>query len=301
MIVPLRIKFFDGYLELMFFLKLPLVMGFLMAMLTTVAFTGSVFLIAHGFLRGKRPQTTRVFAQQMALRIGTLHALIIALVFGVIASEYMDLEKSLDIEAASIGSLYTALNRIQTDDTAKVRNQLLLYLEDVIDNEWKHITKSPLSKATGQILFEILRNIQNLQTSQPYEEKIKNYAMDMVLKINELRIRRLYGWYREEIPTIFWVIAVAGFILTLVPYLTVELTRFRFLLINCYSCMIGITFYGIILLNNPFMSGLVAPTPYEMMYKELKAGFLPENARELSSHDTLVENDRLVKAIRFKD
>ena len=36
----------------------------------------------------------------------------------------MDLEKSLDIEAASIGSLYTALVPIQTNDTAKIRNQL---------------------------------------------------------------------------------------------------------------------------------------------------------------------------------
>jgi len=115
--------------------------------------------------------------------------------------------------------------------------------------------------------------MQNWQTSQLYEEKIKNYAMDLLLKINELRIRRLYAWYREEIPVIFWVIAVAGIILTLVPYLTVELTKFRFILINCYACMIGITFYGIIVLNNPFMSGLVAPTSYEMIYKEMKAGF----------------------------
>ena len=65
--------------------------------------------------------------------------------------------------------------------------------------------------------------------------------------------------------------------------------------------MIGITFYGLILLNNPFMSELVAPTPYEMMYKELKAGFLPESAHELSSYDTLLDTNRLVKAIRFKD
>ena len=101
----------------------------------------------------------------------------------------------------------------------------------------------------------------------------------MVLKTNELRIRRLYAWYREEIPVIFWVIAVAGFILTLVPYLTVDLTKFRFFLINCYASMIGITFYGIILLNNPFLSGLVAPTPYEMIYKEIKAGDLVEGAR----------------------
>jgi len=285
----------------MFLLKLPYGMGFLIATLTTAAFTSILFLIMHGFLRGKRPKTTRTFAQQMALRIGTMHALIIGLVFGVIASEYMDLEKSLDIEATSIGSLYTALISIQTDDTAKIQNQLILYLKDVIDKEWRHRTKSPLGKSTGQILFEILRNMQNWHTSQPYEEKIKNYAMDVVLKLNELRIRRLYAWYREEIPMVFWVIAVSGFILTLVPYLTVELTKFRFLLINCYACMIGITFYGIILLNNPFISGLAAPTPHEMIYKEIKAGFLAESARELSSYDILLENDRRAKASRFKD
>ena len=49
--------------------------------------------------------------------------------------------------------------------------------------------------------------------------------------------------------------------------------QLSFFLINCYACMIGITSYGIILLKNPFMSGLVAPTPHEMIYKEIKAGF----------------------------
>jgi len=157
----------------MFLLELPLVMGFLIAVLTTAAFTSILFLIVHGFLRNKRPKTTRTFAQQMALRIGTLHALIIALVFGVIASEYMDLEKALDIEATSIGSLYTVLTTIQADDTAKIRNQLIHYLKNITDTEWKQITKRPLGKSTGQIIFEILRNMQNWQTSQLHEEKIK--------------------------------------------------------------------------------------------------------------------------------
>ena len=119
----------------MFILKLPFEMGFLIAVLTAVAFTSILFLIVHGLLRDKRPKTTRTFAQQMALRIGTLHALIIGLVFGVIASEYMDLEKSLDMEAASIGSLYTTLTTIQTKDTEKIRNQLTHYLKDIIDTE----------------------------------------------------------------------------------------------------------------------------------------------------------------------
>ena len=65
--------------------------------------------------------------------------------------------------------------------------------------------------------------------------------------------------------------------------------------------MIGITFYGIVLLNNPFMSGMVAATPHKMIYEEIKAGFSDESARELPSYDILLENNRRVKAIRFKD
>ena len=71
---------------------------------------------------------------------------------------------------------------IQTEDTAKIRNQLAQYLKDIIETEWEHKTKRPLGKSAGRTIFEILPNIQNWQTSQLYEEKIKNYAMDMVLK-----------------------------------------------------------------------------------------------------------------------
>ena len=257
----------------MIFLNLPFLTGFLIAMLIVVAFTSILFLVMHALLRDKQFKTTRTFAQQMALRIGTFYALIIALVFGVIAGEYMDLEKSLDVEATSIANLYTALSVIPGNENEKIRNQLRFYLKDIIDTEWKHITKHPLGKSTARIIIEILQNVQNWQTSNPHEEKVKNYLIDLVLKINELRIRRLYAWYREEIPIVFWVIAMAGFILTLVPYLTVKLTKLRFFLINCYACMVGITFYGIILLNNPFMSGLVAPTPYEMIYSEMQENF----------------------------
>ena len=188
----------------MFLLKLPLLIGFLITILISVALTSILFIAVHRILRGRRSNITTAFAQQMALRIGTLHALIIALVFGVIATEYVDLQKSVDIEAASIASLYIALSSINTDDSEKIRNQIVIYWEDLINNEWEHVTKRPLSESTGQHLFEILRSLRNWRVSHPYEEKIKNSAIDLVFEINETRILRLYAWHREEIPMIFW-------------------------------------------------------------------------------------------------
>ena len=252
-----------------FLLKLHPAFGSVIAILSFMAFTSALFIIAHIFLGGRRPNQTKTFAQQMALRIGTLHALIIALVFGALANDYIDLEKTLDNEAAAVGSVYVALRTIQTVDTVRIQDQLALFLNDVINKEWELTSESPLSISTGQILFAIIKNLENLQTSLPFEEKIKNYSIDKMLKINEMRVKRLYGWYREDVPIIFWIIAVVGFMLTLFPYLSVELTKFRLILVNCYSSMVGITFYGIILLNNPFMCGLVAPTPHQMVYEQI--------------------------------
>jgi hypothetical protein len=252
-------------------------------MALSVAFTCAVFITAHVFLRGKRPNHTRAFAQQMALRIGTLHALIISLVFGALASDYINLEKTLDDEAAAVGSVYTAMKNIQSDDAALIRHQLALYLKDVIDNEWGKTAASPLSATAGQILFGIINKLENWQSPLPLEQKIKSYSIDKMFKINEMRIERIYGWYREDVPIIFWIVAGAGFVLTLFPYLSVELTRFRFLLINCYAAMIGITFYGIILLNNPFLCGLVAPTPHQMVYEQIKAPPASSSARRPTS------------------
>lgn len=264
---------------MLFFLKLHPILGSLIAILSFMAFTSALFIIAHIFLGGRRHNQTKTFAQQMALRIGTLHALIIALVFGALANDYIDLEKTLDNEAAAVGSVYAALRNIQTVDTVRIQDQLALYLSDVINKEWELTSESPLSISTGQILFGIIKNLENLQTSLPFEEKIKNYSTDKMLKINEMRVKRLYGWYREDVPIIFWIIAVVGFMLTLFPYLSVELTKFRLILVNCYSSMVGITFYGIILLNNPFMCGLVAPTPHKMVYEQIISHSSSNDAR----------------------
>ena len=271
----------------MFLLKLHPAFGSVIAILSFMAFTSALFIIAHILLGGRRPNQTKPFAQQMALRIGTLHALIIALVFGALANDYIDLEKTLDTEAAAVGSVYMALTKIQTGDTEKIRNQFVLYLKDVIDKEWGQTPERPLSNSTGQILLEIMKDLDNLQTSLPFEEKIKNYSIDMLFKINEMRVKRFYGWYREDVPVIFWLIAVVGFILTLFPYLSVELTRFRLVLINCYSAMVGITFYGIVLLNHPFMCGMVSPTPHTIILEQIKTYPSSNSARVPTSDNIL--------------
>ncbi len=68
---------------MIFLLRLPPVLGALIAVLISLAFTGALFIIAHIFFRDSRPNEFKNIAQQMALRIGTMHALVVAPVYHV--------------------------------------------------------------------------------------------------------------------------------------------------------------------------------------------------------------------------
>jgi hypothetical protein len=120
------------------------------------------------------------------------------------------------------------------------------------------------------IIFDVYKQLKHWSPSSPYEEKIQHHVMELLLKVGDLRIQRLLDRHHDRVPIIFWVIAVAGYILTLIPHLAVELNRFRFLLINCYAAIIGIVLYGTILLSNPFATGLIKPTLYKTIYKQIK-------------------------------
>ena len=80
---------------MIFLLKLPPILGTFIAVLISLTFTCVLFITAHIFLRGKRPDETKVFAQQMALRIGTMHVLVVALVFSILTGELIKLYKLL--------------------------------------------------------------------------------------------------------------------------------------------------------------------------------------------------------------
>ncbi len=46
-----------------------------------------MFIAAHLLVGGKRPEKTLTFVQQMALRIGTMHVLVVAPVFSILTGE----------------------------------------------------------------------------------------------------------------------------------------------------------------------------------------------------------------------
>ena len=255
-----------------FFIKLPPIIGPIVFALISMAITSAIFTGARYFFRMQRTESTRVFAQQMALRIGTMHALVVALVFSVLTGQLIKLHHTSDTEAISAANIYWTLQNSVAPEADELRKLVTDYLQTVIEKDWEALSGSPHDLPAWRIIAKMQAIVTKWNPSASADEIARNYIFKNINTIAESRDIRVIQRMAPNIPDIFWFIAIVGYFLTLVPYLTVEHSKFRFLLILCYATMIGILFYGIAVLDNPFLGRVIHPTSFEVVLHEIRLG-----------------------------
>lgn len=259
----------------MFLLKMSPVLGLLIAALLSVALTALLFIIAHMIFRGKRPKEIKHFVAQTALRLGTMHALVVALVFSILTGELIKLQSMSDVEAISAANVYWILVDNPSEEGAQLQELLPRYLQTVIEQDWQELSGKPHNLPAWDLIGQMQRITLKWNPATPSDQMIKGYVFNNLNTMAENRSNRVIERQAPDLPTIFWVIAILGYFLTLMPFLMVELSRRRLFLISCYAIMIGILFYGIVLLDNPFTAKTLKPSSFEVMYNEIKEGSPP--------------------------
>ncbi len=255
-----------------FLLKLPPAAGTIVFALISVAVTAVLFLIAHLLFRGKRTESTRTITQQIALRIGTMHALVVALVFGVLTGQLIDLHQISNTEAISAANIYWTLKDNQTPEAVELRKLIPDYLRTVIEKDWEAFSASPQNLPAWKLIRRMQAIVADWKPSASANEIIKTYVFNNINTMAESRDNRIIERMAPNLPRVFWIIAILGYFLTLVPYLTIEHSNFRFMLICCYAIIIGVMFYGLAVLDNPFLGRVIHPTAFEVMLQEIMAG-----------------------------
>ena len=163
---------------MIFLLQLPTVWGSLLAILFSVALTATIFITAHLFFSGRRPDKTKTFAVQMALRIGTMHALIVALVFSTLTSELKQLHHLSDVEAISAANIYFSIKNNQAEEAAHLRSRIPLYLKTVIEQDWEEFSTEPHDLPAWKLISEMQAITLNWNTSTHSEVMLKDYVFD---------------------------------------------------------------------------------------------------------------------------
>ena len=243
-------------------------MGSLVSVAAAIFITVILFIGGHFLLNGKRPEKIPTFVQQVVLRVGTIHALVVALVFSSLAGDLHQLKYQADQEAISAANIYFALQEFENEEAVRIKSLIPTYMATVITQEWKELSYKPHNMPAWEIIKELRGTTLAWQTTTPSETMLKTYIFNKLNEISEYRNKRLIEW-RVGLPTIFWIIAFGGYLLTILPFLSVRLSKLRLLLICAYATIIGITFYAIAALDNPFASQMLQPISFEIMYGEI--------------------------------
>lgn len=254
-------------------------LGAFIASLIFILGTGILALTVHLFFRRRRPKEFTPFVNQICLRIGTIHALLVAFVFGVLTTELFKLQNASDSEAISAANIYFTLIDNPSEEAVKLRNLIPIYLQTVIKKDWIELSKTPNDLPAWNIITQMQKITLSWNTVTVSEEMLRRYVFENLNTIAESRNIRIIERQAPNLPLIFWVIAIMGYILTILPLFSIELDKRRFLLICCYAIIIGTIFYGIVLLDKPFLSRAVKPNSFEVMYNDVTSMALSSSLR----------------------
>ena len=92
-------------------LQLPAWLGAILAMLSAIAVSALPFAFLRRLIDDELPPKTRDVAETVAVRIGTVHSLILALVFAEAQSTHTNLQQEVSKEITTIEHIALELNQ----------------------------------------------------------------------------------------------------------------------------------------------------------------------------------------------
>jgi Protein of unknown function (DUF4239) len=245
---------------------LPLVIGAALFMGIAVFITVGPFMLIRTYHAALVPDRTHDMAMAVGVRLGALHGLL--LVFSVVQSEYLSQRTLVAQEAAATARVYFNLERFGDPAADALRREVEAYTREVIDGEWPALANEKLSQKAWEIYDRIYDGALNLDARTPRQEALRNAILVSLNRINEFRQDRLFA-AGARLPTLFWYIAIVGFLIVAALFFVFEYTRLHASMLAGYAAYTGAILYFIYVMNNPFSGppGLKA-APLELIYKD---------------------------------
>jgi hypothetical protein len=249
-------------------LQLPAWFGAIIAMLIAIAVSVLPFGIVRRHLADDLPTKARDVAETVAIRVGTVHGLILALVFAEAQSAHTNLQQEVSKEISTIEHIALELDQWNGPEEDTLRTQLAAYVRAVLQKEWQASNRPQGSREASRAYNDLDVGILNLKAETPQQESLRGRMIMNMDNLQDHRKARLALLHRG-IPGLFWWMALAGFVITVGFFLVFPATALHIAVLSVYGAYTGLTLYFILALSHPYAGPAAIDTsPYEMVLEE---------------------------------
>lgn len=252
----------------MFLLALPLWLNVAVTLVAAVVVSVVLYCAVHPFWASDTSEETRRLADTAATRIGVVHAVVIGMMFTYVRMEHNQMMEAIEAEASALARLYQTLERTGDPRWGDVKEDLLAYVRFVVDVQWpamRELRVQPDDQVMlGRTALDKIRTSVD-QFAGDSSPAIQVRIRDLLDEVDLYRAQRLFDAKGAMLP-IFWAIALAGYLLTVVTFFFPPPTLRRCVLVSLYSATVALVLLGVFVLTHPYSPAAgVQPTAFEML------------------------------------
>jgi hypothetical protein len=195
---------------------------------------------------------------------GVLYGLLLGLVAVATWQNYDSANSVASKEASSIAALYRDVSAFPEPARDQLQDYLEQYLNFVIDVAWPAHRHGEVPRGGTLLLSRFQGVLCGFQPANVNQQVILAEALTAFNKLVEARRMRMDS-VGTGLPGVFWVVILAGAVLSIALTYTFHLPTLRghLMLTGIYSLFLGFMIFLVVALDNPFRGELsVTPESY---------------------------------------
>jgi len=228
-------------------------------------------LVVHRFSDVKRRKAHNDTAQAYLGVIGTAYAVLIAFLAVAAWQSFTDAQKATTEEANYIGNLYEDTAGLHDAQAQLIRNDIKLYLNQVIKEEWPTQQRGAVVRVGRPTLRRIHQTIAEINPATPGEAVVQAELLRTMNELYNARRERQLAAQGAIPPIVWWIIALGTAITVFYTYIFgVENIRMHVLMTGGMMAALMLVIVLIVALDRPFRGDLsVGTDAYDNMLQGL--------------------------------
>lgn len=237
-----------------------LVLGVLLIALAVVAALGLLYGIRRTIPFAELEANHQVGNIIVAV-VGTAYAVLLSFVVVVVWGAFGEAQQVSEQEASRLGSMFWLAGGLAPSDALRVQTAIRNYTAAVIDDEWPRLAHGQESDLAWQRHDDLWRAIFGLKETTPEQTAVYNQLLTTMTDADGARRLRLLA-SRDKVPTLLWVVLVAGGVATVLVTFLFSTKRFwpQAIMTATLTGLVAAVLLLVAAMDNPF-GGVMHVTP----------------------------------------
>lgn len=231
----------------------------------TIGIVLASYFVARRLLHpGSTADHTLEVAGNVAVRVATLHSLILGLVYAQELDDYKAVRSNLIDEAVAISDVFNDVRRYGGPATLEVQQGLARYVAVVVDEEWERLARHErLSPRAWQEWEGVYDTILDLAPVTERERYLSSRLKDRVSAIAKYRQLR-EAPSSNHFSGLFWAPALIGLVIVSAAFYVYRPSRTHLVLLGLFGAYSGVILFFIFAFANPYANpGKLQPRPFQ--------------------------------------